>query len=134
MVLYELMRPEQVVEAREQASVAYVPIGPLEWHGPHLPFGLDGLHAHAVSVRAAQEAGGVVLPTLFAGTETVRPPGPGPQSLGTLGLPDDARIVGMDFPNHSIDSLYYEEGAFAITVRELVSSLLGAGFRNVLLV
>lgn len=134
MVLYELMRPDQVVGARASAPVAYVPIGPLEWHGPHLPLGLDGLHAHEVAVRAAEEVGGVVLPTLFAGTETVRPPGPGPQSLAALGLPEDERIVGMDFPRHSVDSTYFEESAFGISVRELVTSLLSAGFRIVILV
>lgn len=134
MVLYELMRPEQVVGARDRASVAYVPIGPLEWHGPHLPLGLDGLHAHEVALRAAQETGGVVLPTLFAGTETVRPTGPGPQSLTALGLPEDKRIVGMDFPRHSVASTYFEESAFGISVRELVRSLASGGFRIVILV
>ena len=133
-VLYELMRPDEVVGARARAPVAYVPIGPLEWHGPHLPLGLDGLHAHEVSVRAAREAGGVVLPTFFAGTETVRPPGPGAQSLDTLGLPEDERIVGMDFPQHSVDSTYFEESAFGIAVRELVGSLVAGGFRFVILV
>lgn len=134
MVLYELMRPEQVVGARARASVAYVPMGPLEWHGPHLPLGLDGLHAHEVAVRAAEEAGGVVLPTLFAGTETVRAPGPGPQSLAALGLPEGQRIVGMDFPQHSVDSTYFEESAFGVSVRELVASLISAGFRIVIMV
>jgi creatinine amidohydrolase len=133
-VLYELMRPEQVTGACATAPVAYVPIGPLEWHGPHLPLGLDGLHAHEVAVRAAKEAGGVVLPTFFAGTETVRPPGPGPQSLDALGLPEDQRIVGMDFPSHSVDSNYFEESAFGIAVRELVASLPSADFRIVILV
>lgn len=133
-VLYELMRPGQVVDALDKAAVAYVPIGPLEWHGPHLPLGLDGLHAHEVAARAAHEAEGVVLPTLFAGTETVRPPGPGPQSLGALGLPPDERVVGMDFPHHSIDSIYFDESAFGIAVRELVASLISAGFRIVVLV
>src|SRR4051794_24392902 len=133
MVRYELMRPDEVVQAREQASIAYVPIGPLEWHGPHLPLGLDGLHAHEVCARAAASTGGVVLPTLFAGTETVRSE-TGAQSLDTLGLPPGERIVGMDFPAHSVDSTYYEEGAFAVTVRELVGSVLAGGFACVLLV
>ncbi len=52
-VEYELMRPAEVVAARERCPVAFVPIGPLEWHGPHLPMGTDGLHAHHVAVRVA---------------------------------------------------------------------------------
>ena len=31
--------------------MAYVPIGPLEWHGPHLPVGVDMLHAHAMALE-----------------------------------------------------------------------------------
>ena len=134
MVRYELMRPDEVGETRSTLPVAYIPIGPLEWHGPHLPLGLDGLHAQEVCIRAAQEAGGAVLPTLFAGTETVRPRGPGAQSLVALGLPSDIRVVGMDFPSHSVKSTYFEESAFGICVRELVASVLASGFGVVMLV
>jgi hypothetical protein len=51
MVEYELMTPDEVIAAREKAPVAFVPVGPIEWHGPHLPLGIDGLHAHGVAVR-----------------------------------------------------------------------------------
>src|SRR3972149_5443961 len=34
-VRYELMRPQQIIAARARASVAYIPIGPMEWQGPH---------------------------------------------------------------------------------------------------
>ncbi|KQY24815.1 hypothetical protein ASD16_04800 [Cellulomonas sp. Root485] len=134
MVRYELMRPDEVADARRRTPVAYVPLGPLEWHGPHLPLGLDPLHAHEVALRAAREVGGVVLPALFAGTETVRPAGPGPQSLATLGLPPDVRVVGMDFPGNPVSSTYIEESAFGVIVRELVRNLLEAEFRVVVLV
>ena len=75
-----------------------------------------------------------MLPTLFAGTETVRAPGPGPPSLSTLGLREDARIVGMDFPRFPVRSTYFEESAFGITVREVVGSLLAGGFQLVVIV
>jgi creatinine amidohydrolase len=133
-VQYELMTPAEIVGARAAAPMAFVPIGPLEWHGPHLPLGLDGLHAHEVAVRAATDVGGVVLPTLFAGTETVRPAGTGPQSVGALGFSSDERIVGMNFPENSVNSIYFEESAFGITVRELVRGLVADGFRVVVLV
>ncbi len=132
-VEYELMRPAEVVAARERCPVAFVPIGPLEWHGPHLPMGTDGLHAHHVAVRVAQAIGGVVLPTLFAGSETVRLPGAGAQRLGPLGFDDSARVVGMDFPAHSVKSLYFEESAFGITVREILRGLKADPFRLLVL-
>ena len=130
----DLMTPGEVVAARARSAVAYVPIGPLEWHGPHLPLGTDGLRAHHVAVRAARIAGGVVLPTLFAGTETVRPPGNGAGQLGALGFDGDERIVGMDFPGNSVKSLYYEESAFGITVREVVALLKAEPYRLIVLV
>jgi creatinine amidohydrolase len=133
-VRYELMIPDEVIAARQQKDVAYVPVGPLEWHGPHLPLGLDGLHAQGVALRAAEETGGVVLPTLFAGSETVRLPGPGPQSLSSLGFSGSERIVGMDFPGNSVSSTYFEESAFGVCVREIVQNLISAGYELIVLV
>jgi len=54
--------------------MAFPPLGPLEWHGPHLPLGVDALNAEAVAWRVAQEVGGVVLPALYVDTERERPP------------------------------------------------------------
>jgi creatinine amidohydrolase len=122
-VEYELMRPDEVVRALVACPIAFVPIGPLEWHGPHLPLGTDPLHAHHVAVAAARRLGGVVLPALFAGTETLVPPGNGAQQRGSLGFQGDERIIGMDFPGNPVKSLYFEESAFGITVRAVVRGL-----------
>jgi creatinine amidohydrolase len=120
---YELMRPDEILAALTQCPIAFVPIGPLEWHGPHLPMGTDALHARHVALAAARRIGGVVVPALFAGTETVVLPGAGAQELGVLGFQDHERIVGMDFPANSVKSLYFEESAFGITVRAVVRGL-----------
>jgi creatinine amidohydrolase len=133
-VEYELMTPGEILEAKEQALLAFLPVGPLEWHGLHLPVGTDGLHAHHVAVRAARELGGIVLPTFFVGTETVRLPGKGPEQLGTLGLDEHDRVIGMDFPANPVNSLYFEESAFGVTVRELVTGLRADSFRLIVLV
>jgi creatinine amidohydrolase/Fe(II)-dependent formamide hydrolase-like protein len=84
--------------------------------------------------RIANELGGVVLPTFFVGTETMRQPGDGPQELGPLGLGDDQRVTGMDFPANPVKSLYFEESAFGIVVREVVRGLKADGFRLIALV
>lgn len=52
----------------EEKSVVFFPIGAIEFHGPHLPLGLDGITAHGVCVAAAEQVGGIVLPTLYHGT------------------------------------------------------------------
>jgi creatinine amidohydrolase len=44
------------------APVAWVPLGAIEYHADHLPFGTDGFTSHAVVERAARSVGGVVLP------------------------------------------------------------------------
>ncbi|MEN9935525.1 MAG: hypothetical protein RLZZ387_2104 [Chloroflexota bacterium] len=62
---YAELHPDQLESIVAAAPVAYVPWGALEWHGPHLPFGLDGYTAEAVAERAAQRTGGVLLPTTW---------------------------------------------------------------------
>src|SRR4051794_29622218 len=59
---YERLHP---AELREAAPLAYVPIGTLEFHGEHLPMGVDSFEAHGLCVRAAERSGGVVLPPVY---------------------------------------------------------------------
>lgn len=66
-VRYELLRPGELREIVRETPVAYVPFGSLEWHGQHLPVGCDTLKAHAVLLRAAEQAGGVVVPPVYWG-------------------------------------------------------------------
>ncbi len=66
---YEEMRPAELAEAREKASLVYVPIGSTEYHGWHLPVGFDAMHAYELCLRAAEQTGGVVLPATHWGTQ-----------------------------------------------------------------
>lgn len=67
-VQYELLLPWQLREIIAKRPVAYIPLGTYEWHGEHLPVGLDALTAHGLCLRAALLDGGVVLPPLHYGT------------------------------------------------------------------
>ncbi|MDB5075353.1 MAG: uncharacterized protein JWO42_1532 [Chloroflexi bacterium] len=116
---YELMRPQDIVAERARAPIAYVPLGPLEWHGPHLPLGVDMLHAYLLAQEAVQVTGGVVLPPLPLGTETYL----SPQRVRDRGFHGDERIVGMDFPGLMLPSLYVEDSAFGVIVHELIRAL-----------
>lgn len=62
---YAELRPDELAAIVASAPVAYVPWGALEWHGPHLPFGVDGFTAEAVCERAVRRSGGVLLPTTW---------------------------------------------------------------------
>ena len=66
-VRYHLLRPHQAVSRREQCPIAYLPLGTIEWHGPHNPLGADALQAEYLAVRCAQMGGGVAFPALYYG-------------------------------------------------------------------
>ena len=67
------LRPNEVIEKKNEKSIIYLPIGLIEWHGPHLPLGTDAITAELCALGVAKKIGGVVLPTLFIGTERERP-------------------------------------------------------------
>jgi len=67
-VCWERLLPKEFAAAVAECPVCYLPLGTLERHGSHLPFGQDGLKAHGLCQRAAEKHGGVVLPPLHWGT------------------------------------------------------------------
>ena len=66
-VRYHMLRPAQIVERRQVCSVAYIPIGTIEWHGVHNPLGSDTLQAEGLAIMCAQKGGGLVFPPLYYG-------------------------------------------------------------------
>jgi creatinine amidohydrolase len=75
---YAELTPAQLAGIRTRTAVAYVPWGALQWHGPHLPLGLDGLVAETIAERVARRTGGVLLPTTWWPTAPI----PHVESLG----------------------------------------------------
>lgn len=66
-VRWEHLKPKEFVQAVKDKPVAYIPLGLLEWHGDHLPLGLDALKIHGICCRIAGKTGGVVLPPTYYG-------------------------------------------------------------------
>ena len=64
-VQMQYMLPGELEAAGRKFPVVYVPFGPIEWHGRHLPLGNDALKAHAILVKAAERFGGVVYPSVY---------------------------------------------------------------------
>lgn len=124
------LRSYEVAAERERCPLVYLPIGPLEWHGPHLPLGTDPLQAEHTALALAEKIGGVVHPTLYIGTERER----SPELLRDLGFSGEEWIVGMDFPANNERSYYYAEDAFSIIVRFTLEQLMAHGYRLVVLV
>lgn len=131
-VQLEYLRPGEIAAERERFSVVYLPVAPLEWHGPALPFGVDPLVAQELARRAARKTGGVVMPTLFCGTERERPA----EILQAKGFEnaDEMYVLGMDVPKNSVKSYYAKEDLFAITVREYLRLLVQQGYQLIVLV
>ncbi len=74
---YAELNPEALAGRLNQRPIAVVPWGALEWHGPHLPFGLDGLVAEAFAERLAARLEAVLLPSTYLPITAL----PHPQSI-----------------------------------------------------
>ncbi len=59
---YLHLRPNQLKAAIKKCPIAYIPFGALEWHGEHLPFGMDGIKAEKLCLRAIERTGGILFP------------------------------------------------------------------------
>ena len=74
---YAELHPDDLARAFASGAPAVLPIGALEWHGPHLPLGLDLIVAEAFAARLTERLGGVLLPAFVTPVTTL----PHPQSL-----------------------------------------------------
>lgn len=129
-VRLEWLRPDEINAERDRCPLVYLPIGPLEWHGPHLPFGTDPLQATHIARSLAEKIGGVVHPALYIGTERER----SSETLQDLGFKGNEWIVGMDFPTNTERSYYYVEDAFSMMVRFALEQLTTRGYRLAVIV
>jgi len=64
---YEELLPHEFFAEIDRKPIAWVPCGLLEWHGKHQALGLDGVKVYEMCLRAADQAGGIVLPTTWWG-------------------------------------------------------------------
>jgi creatinine amidohydrolase len=127
---FELLRPAEIVSERDRCPAIYMPIAPLEWHGPHMPLGTDPVWAHTVGLRAAGMSGGVVLPPLYWGCDQPLEP----DIKASIGLDPNQRIVGVDFPHNTLKSHYCAEEVFGLMVRERLDWLLANGYEVVAII
>jgi creatinine amidohydrolase len=64
---YQEMLPHEFEAAVAEAPAAFLPLGTLEYHGPHMAIGNDALKAQAILERVCARTGGVMVPTLYWG-------------------------------------------------------------------
>jgi len=56
-VFYEELAPKEFKERMDACPVGYLPLGTIEWHGPHNPLGVDMLESKALFALAAERFG-----------------------------------------------------------------------------
>ena len=66
-VRFDRMVPATIVARRKACNLAYLPVGSLEWHGSHMPFGTDYMTVTHIAEEAARRFGGVVFPPIYYG-------------------------------------------------------------------
>src|SRR5437016_10864973 len=74
---YAELRPDELDAAFANKPLAVIAWGALEWHGPHLPLGLDGIVAESFAESLAEKTAGVLLPGCWMPITTL----PHPASL-----------------------------------------------------
>src|SRR3989339_1003082 len=66
---YEEMYPHEFKATFKKNSIAFLPLGSLEYHGYHNVLGLDSLKAWKICQLAAEKTGGIVFPQLYLGVD-----------------------------------------------------------------
>lgn len=105
---FELMRPHQIRDAIDRNLPVVLPLGVMEYHGQHLPVGMDLLAVTRALDRLEAEAELVILPAFAYGAASHAVAGP--DGTGTLHIPSQA-LTGL--------------------AEALFAALLATGFRNI---
>lgn len=101
---YEEMLPDEIRAEMERAPIIYLPVGPLENHGPHNALGMDALRPWEACQRAAAVSGGIVHPPLYIG-----PAGHPAWSRTQLRSAGKSAFPPSVFVSREVCALVYEE-------------------------
>ena len=92
---YSELNPERLAELLATGSPIVWPWGALEWHGEHLPLGLDGIVAEEFSIKLADRVGGILIPTCWLPITTLPHRFSQQITTGTLRRVLDESIQGL---------------------------------------
>ena len=104
---YEFMFADQLQKAKEERLPLILPIGTIEYHGPHCVYGCDGLIAQGLAAELEKKHDLVIMPTFWYGASSYAVGGP---EKGTVDVSFDA---------------------LKATFSDMFMSLLEGGFRNI---
>lgn len=129
-VFYMELCPDDFKRRIEKMPIAYLPLGTLEWHGPHLPLGSDAIQSEGLFAKMAEKLGGIVLPPLFVGPDRAYKNG-------------DEEYYGMDlcfpgtlqvYPTQQLTGSAYwvDDELFQNLLLSILKQLKRAGFKMVI--
>jgi len=124
---WERMKPGDLEKAIKTVPVAYLVVSPLEWHGDALAFGTDPAVGTGIAEIAWRSTGGVLIPTLYIGSETEY------KDWTSDGL---TSFWGMEWitKEHNPGSLYISNNTFELVIRDMVSAVEREGFKACVIV
>lgn len=105
---YEFMFPKQLEMYKKNRNPLILPIGTIEYHGPHCSYGCDGLISQGIAERIEKKLDVIILPTLWYGSSSYAVAGP---EKGTIDIDSDILCKML---------------------KEMFNSLLQGGFRNII--
>lgn len=125
----ETMTRPEVAEALSRRSLAILPIGSTEQHGPHLPLGTDTLLAQEVARRVGEATGALVFPPLPLGYAWVWRDIPGTLTVDEATLQQVIKDIAHSLHRQGLRTLVLlnghgaNESALKYAVRELADEI-----------
>ena len=77
----ETAYPKEVEEIKKENLPVFLPVGTMEYHSHHCPFGCDTLVANGIAEKVAEITGGMVLPPVWYGVASYAVGGPEKNTL-----------------------------------------------------
>jgi creatinine amidohydrolase len=125
---YEELLPDEFEERMAKCPLGYLPLGTIEWHGPHNALGADAIQSRGLFAIAAERYGGIVFPPLWVGPDRI-------QESAAAG----EFLIGMDSaesttPKRQLPGSCYwiPKGAFITLVESILAQAKRAGFKCVI--
>lgn len=123
-IFYEELSPTELQQIIKNSGIIYFPIGTLEWHSKHLPFGLDALVSYELCKKACLKTGGCIIPPLYFGTDREH------NSNGKILRGMDAK-AGEKLPG----SLYFIKPELLLDLlKQIVKNVNEQGFKKMIIV
>ena len=101
--------PREAEKAKKERWPVLIPVGTMEYHGPHCAYGCDALVSTGIAERIAQKRDCVIMPTIWYGVASYA-------------------VAGPEYNSIQVDCDTFESYVYCI-----LKSLLYGGWRNIFL-